>query len=505
MPESSSSPATGPRLAVTAALAAGMVCLPASAQAAGPATGLRAAAAPAALCDSGATNAADQAVADRVRPAMNGRRLGRSVAGRHIACARLIIRHVQERGLPQRAAVIAVTTAITESTLHNYLSAVDHDSLGLFQQRPSQGWGRPGQLTDARYSTWAFLDAMLRKYPGGKWMTGDIGAICQRVQISAFPMAYAPEVHDAQILVAALWAQTAVGPAPSAVKAAAGPFQRALVTAGTELGPLQGHHDVLTADWSGDGRPDLLVVKGGGTATGKTDVWVMDGATSFAALSANVATPLGPTDARHSYLAADVTGDKRADLLVVQRSGTASGRTELRILDGSSAFRRLASETATALPATDDRHRFAAADFNADGKVDLVMAQTSGTASGKVEVQVLDGATDFQRPVTPPITTTEPVGDDLEAAVTDWNGDRRPDLVLVRPAGTAGKKTELRVLDGASGLGKRLATAVTAAGVIDDRHDLTVTDWNADGRPDLAVIQKTGTASGRAEVRILGG
>src|SRR6185503_4190717 len=50
-----------------------------------------------------------------------------------------------------------------------------------------------------------FLNAMLRKYPGNSWMSGDIGAICQAVQVSAYPDAYRPEVHDAQLLANALW------------------------------------------------------------------------------------------------------------------------------------------------------------------------------------------------------------------------------------------------------------------------------------------------------------
>ncbi|WP_305783629.1 hypothetical protein [Symbioplanes lichenis] len=157
-------------------------------------------------CSAAGPSAADRAVADRVRPAMNGPRLGRDVQGGHVCCARVITATVQARGLSPRAAVIAVTTAITESALRNITRAVDHDSLGLFQQRPSMGWGTPAQLTDPVYATNAFLNAMIRKYPQGAWERGDIGAICQKVQVSAVPDAYAREVHDAQLLVDALWA-----------------------------------------------------------------------------------------------------------------------------------------------------------------------------------------------------------------------------------------------------------------------------------------------------------
>jgi hypothetical protein len=158
-----------------------------------------------AQCRPGGATAADTAIANQVRPAMNGRRLGRSVDAYNISCARTIVETTRGRGLVERAAVIAVTTAITESTLHNYTQAADHDSLGLFQQRPSQGWGTPAQIVDPVYSTNAFLNAMLRKFPNNAWMSGSIGPICQAVQVSAVPDAYGFEVHDAQLIVSALW------------------------------------------------------------------------------------------------------------------------------------------------------------------------------------------------------------------------------------------------------------------------------------------------------------
>jgi hypothetical protein len=168
------------------------------------------------LFSAGGPTPADTALADQIRRGMNGPRLGQSVQGSNVYYARVIVDTVKGRELEARAAVIAVTTAITESGLRNYTQAVDHDSLGLFQQRPSQGWGTPAQLTDPVYATNAFLNAMLRKYPNGAWKTGDIGAICQRVQVSAYPDAYGHEVHDAQLLVDALWKEAGAPHVPTA-------------------------------------------------------------------------------------------------------------------------------------------------------------------------------------------------------------------------------------------------------------------------------------------------
>jgi hypothetical protein len=197
--------ATAATLAVAVPARAAQPIDPADALTGPPVPAELAAAIAYAACVSGGPTSADDTVADEVRSDMNGRRLGGAVDAYNISCARVITATVRNRGLAKRAAVIAVTTAITESTLHNYTEAVDHDSLGLFQQRPSQGWGSPSELTDPVYATNAFLNAMLRKYPDNRWMSGDIGAICQAVQVSAVPDAYGHEVHDAGLIVDALW------------------------------------------------------------------------------------------------------------------------------------------------------------------------------------------------------------------------------------------------------------------------------------------------------------
>ena len=499
---------------IAAAFAAGSLSLAASAYASGPLGAARptvfSAAIPYAPCHADGVTPAENAIADGLRPWMSGQRLGQSVTGYSISCARAIVLTVDARGLNQRAAVIALTAAITESTLHNYTVAVDHDSLGLFQQRPSMGWGQPGQLVDPGFATQAFLNAMLRKHPDGGWLTGDIGEICQRVQGSAYPAAYAPEMHDAQLLVARLWpgsAAPAVTPAtePAAAKKSDGPFQRTLLAAGTGLGPTDARHDMSLADWNGDRRADLVVVQRSDTASGRTELYIMDGASGFQRLLLHTGTVLGPTDDRYAFSMADWNGDGRLDLVVVQKSGTASGWTELRVIDGASSFQRYLLETVTLLGPTGDDYAFSMADWNGDGRLDLVAVQKSGAASGRTEVQVLDGASSFQRYQMQTSTTLGPTDDRYQMSVTDWNRDRHPDLVVVQTSGTTSRHTEVRVLDGASSFRHYLLQTSTAQGTTDNRYAVPVADWNGDGRPDLVILQKSGTASGWTEARVLAG
>lgn len=104
------------------------------------------------------------------------------------------------RRLPVRAVQIALVTAMQESKLRN-LSGGDRDSVGLFQQRPSQGWGAPDQLMDERFAAGAFYAALV-KIPG--WQTMDVGDAAQAVQHSAYPEAYAQWSDLADVLARAL-------------------------------------------------------------------------------------------------------------------------------------------------------------------------------------------------------------------------------------------------------------------------------------------------------------
>ncbi|MET8911695.1 hypothetical protein [Micromonospora sp. NPDC004551] len=119
--------------------------------------------------------------------------------------AKAIIAATKKAGLPERAAVISIATSLQESKLENlgHLGdANDHDSLGLFQQRPSSGWGSPEQITDPEYSTLAFLKG-LKQVDG--WQDMPLTEAAQTVQVSAYPDAYAQWEQQAADIVGQYW------------------------------------------------------------------------------------------------------------------------------------------------------------------------------------------------------------------------------------------------------------------------------------------------------------
>lgn len=121
--------------------------------------------------------------------------------------AALITALSMKRGMPPRAATIALTTAYQESKILN-ITYGDRDSLGLFQQRPSQGWGTEEQVLDPVYSTNAFYDALV-KVKG--YESADITQIAQEVQRSAHPELYRDHEGQGRLLASTLTGHSPAG------------------------------------------------------------------------------------------------------------------------------------------------------------------------------------------------------------------------------------------------------------------------------------------------------
>ncbi|MGN9910317.1 hypothetical protein ACTMTJ_22445 [Phytohabitans sp. LJ34] len=136
---------------------------------------------------------------------VQGRQSYLVLSDEQVGNAKAIIAATKKAGMDERAAVVAIATALQESKLENlgHLGDLnDHDSLGLFQQRPSVGWGTPEQVTDPAYSTAAFLSG-LKNVDG--WRNMPLTDAAQAVQVSAFPFAYAQWESMAAKTVAAYW------------------------------------------------------------------------------------------------------------------------------------------------------------------------------------------------------------------------------------------------------------------------------------------------------------
>ena len=171
------------------------------------------------VAEAQAAEDAKKAAAEEARRAEEARKLlPAPVAGLNQAQmnnAKRIVEAGQAMGLPKRAFVIAIATSMQECNLYNLASTrlpesysypnegsgSDHDSVGLFQQRPSSGWGTVAQIMDPTYAATAFYRVLVT-VPG--WDSMALTYAAQRVQVSAFPTAYAKHEGRAQAVVDAL-------------------------------------------------------------------------------------------------------------------------------------------------------------------------------------------------------------------------------------------------------------------------------------------------------------
>ncbi|MGC7095170.1 FG-GAP repeat domain-containing protein [Amycolatopsis lurida] len=338
-----------------------------------PPAGLVAAAYATDPCDPSGTTAKDATLAAQLNETLSAKMRGYLSAYR-VSCARMVVKAVRDRGMAPRAAVIAITTVIVETSLQNISEEVDHDSLGLFQQRAS--WGSAANRLDPEWATNAFLNKMVKVYPGGSWSSAPIGQVCQAVQVSAYPDRYQVEAEDAQKIVNALWQPGtpdgadfdgngvgdihATGNGSLTIWNGKGSnnFGAAQVVGGgwSEFGrPAVG-------DFNKDGKTDLASVKNGSTL----HVWNGKGGNEFGA-----AEVIGSGWSGFSApIAGDFNGDGISDLAAV-KDGT------LHIWNGKGS-----DNFGAAVVVGGGWTPFGApiaGDFNNDGKTDLAAVKDGST------------------------------------------------------------------------------------------------------------------------------
>ncbi|TXH75168.1 MAG: hypothetical protein E6Q88_03785 [Lysobacteraceae bacterium] len=254
--------------------------------------------------------------------------------------------------------------------------------------------------------------------------------------------------------------------------------------------------------------PDLHSILRVG-ASGKTEVHILDGATTYRTFKAHIATALHQTgsDASWAFDLGDYNRDGTRDLYVIKRQG-ASNTTEVHVLNGANGFQSFLLNTATALHVTGTTEvwAFDLGDYNRDGILDLYAINRQG-ASNTTEVHVLNGANNFQSFLGHHATALGASGStpNWVFKVGDYNRDGIADVYGLSKMGGSGK-TEVHVLNGANGYASFLVQVATALGQTgtDNVWSFDLGDYNRDGIVDVFGIFKQG-ASNSTEVHVLNG
>ena len=346
-------------------------------------------------CDPSGTTSRDATLATQLNQTLTAKMRGYMSAYR-VSCARMVVKAVRDRGMVPRAAVIAITTVIVETSLQNISEEVDHDSLGLFQQRAS--WGSRENRLNPIWATNAFLDKMVSKYPNNSWRTAPIGEVCQAVQVSAYPERYQPQAGDAQKIVDALWGSSHGG------------------------------------DFNADGVGDIF-----SSATGTLTIWNGRGSNNFTA-----ADPVGPGWGVFGRpIAGDFNSDGISDLAAVKDAST------LHIWNGRGANNFTSAQPVGSGWEPFDNTLVSLGDVNRDGRADIgavhedtgVLYVWNGRGSNNFSSaqDIGGGWTAFSRPISGDFNG-DGIGD--LAAVKDgstlhiWNGRGATNFTAAEPVGS---------------------------------------------------------------------
>ena len=276
-----------------------------------------------------------------------------------------------------------------------------------------------------------------------------------------------------------------------------------ILQTGTALHETGNEFNFAVSDWDRDGKPDLVAIKKSGTGSGKTEVHILSGASNFGQFILQTGTALHETGNEFSFAMSDWDRDGKPDLVAIKKSGTGSGKTEVHILSGASNFGQFILQTGTALHETGNEFNFAMSDWDRDGKPDLVAIKKSGTGSGKTEVHILSGASNFGQFILQTGTALHETGDNFTFQLGDWNRDGQPDLIAIKKNQTGTRSTELHILSGSSKFGQFILQTGTALHETSSDFEFASNDWNQDGFADLIAIKKSGTGTGKTEVHIV--
>lgn len=258
-------------------------------------------------------------------------------------------------------------------------------------------------------------------------------------------------------------------------------------------------------------RPDVFTIRKQ-SASGRTEVHVMDGGADYQSFNWQMASALHPTgsDQGWSFHLGDYNSDGVSDIYAINRQSSPPSPpfTLIHVMNGADSYQSYLINLVSGLHSTgtDGAWQYALGDYNDDGVLDLyVVRKNSG--SGKTEVHILDGANWFQTFLLQIQTALSSTGVDnrWEFLVADHNGDGVVDLYAIDRMGSLG--TTVYVLNGADHFQTFLvsgASTILPQTGSDGSWGFSLGDYNADGVLDIYAFKKA-SITGRTEIYVLDG
>ncbi|KAI0452670.1 hypothetical protein F5B21DRAFT_526661 [Xylaria acuta] len=292
----------------------------------------------------------------------------------------------------------------------------------------------------------------------------------------------------------------ALQPEGHSLTARQGSYQRRILDTGSTFG--QENNGVWQLiDGTNDGVPDLAYIKTSRTGTNSVEVHIASSSSNFQTRIFEAGTTFAEEN-DGTWLLVRSKNSALPDLVFIKTSNTPSGRVEVHIASGASNYRTRTQETATVF-ANENNGVWSLYDYDGDGVLDLVYIKTQNTGSGRVEVHVASGASTYSRFILQTATTFAPENNGFWA-LAPYSSPGAADLVYIKDASRGTGQVEVHVASKSSGYQARIfeagsAFAQEANGV------WSLIDYNRDGVLDLSYIKYQNAGTGTVEVHVAAG
>jgi hypothetical protein len=199
---------------------------------------------------------------------------------------------------------------------------------------------------------------------------------------------------------------------------------------------------------------------------------------------------------------ADYNNDGTLDLIYIQIRNTASGKVEISVVSGASNYKAYFLKNSPTVFDVQINGRWQMVDVDGDGSLDLVYIRNSNTASNYAEVFVASGASTFTK-LTSQTVSSLPISNDGAWLLADWNMAGSYDLFFIQNINTASGYVEVNVASAASGY-QTLIQSVPTTFSVENNGTWMMYDWNGDNVLDLIYIKQDDTP-GSVEVHVASG
>ncbi|KAI3322470.1 putative FG-GAP repeat protein [Xylariaceae sp. AK1471] len=284
------------------------------------------------------------------------------------------------------------------------------------------------------------------------------------------------------------------------LKSRQAPYQTRILDTGTTFGlEINGVWQLIDA--TGDRKPDLAYIKTQFTATGKVEVHIASSSSNFQQRTFEAGTTFG-VEVDGTWMLVPSKNSALPDLAFIKTSNTPSGKVEVHIASGASDYQNRTLEVATTF-GIESNGAWQLYDCDGDGILDLVYIKTQNTGTGTVEVHVASGASNYAQ-FSLHTGTTFGLENNGYWSVAPFSASGAADLVYIKDSNTGTGQVEVHVASQASGYQTRIFEGGSAFG--EERNGpKSLVDFDLSGSLDLAFVKDSNTGTGTVEVHVAAG